>query len=128
MSGLLFLHTFLLQTIPGPEIDPNTAGAGLIEALGQSQWTLVAGFSIMIAVWILRIFVFPNLGKAAIPWVAVIIATLGTFAVTLVENPANWFQAITAGILAGVAAAGTWNLLPSGVKRAAQGAVKSRAK
>lgn len=96
----------------GPEIDPGAAGTGLVEAINKSQWTLVIGFGVMLAVWALRLFVMPNVNTKALPWIAVIVASLGCFAVALVADPAAWLTAVLAGVQAGLSAAGTLGRMP----------------
>ena len=118
---------FLLQvSTAGPEIDPNVAGKGLIDAISQSHWTLVIGFAVMLIVWIIRVFVRPNINPKYLPWVAVAIATLGTAAVALVADPAAWLTAVFAGIQAGLGAAGTYGLLPKKLKEATKAKAKAK--
>jgi len=125
-SAVFVSAVALAQEIPGPEIDPNAAGSGLMDAIAGSEWGLVVGFAVMLAVWIVRVFVWPNVGSKALPWLAIAIATLGTFAVAMVDDPSKWLSAIFAGVQAGLVAAGTWGVLPSKVKEATKKKQESR--
>ena len=116
----------LLTAQPGPEVDPSVAGETLIDAIKSGQVTIAIGAGVMLVVWILRAFVFPNVSTKALPWIAVAIATLGTLAVALVSDPAQWIQALIQGVLAGIAAAGTYGLLPGSVKDKMKAAVEKR--
>jgi hypothetical protein len=116
----------LIPTQPGPEIDAGTAGQTLLDAIKAGEVTLAIGAGIMLLVWILRVLVFPNVSPKVIPYIAVAIATLGTLAVTLVADPSQWLQAVIQGVLAGVAAAGTYGLLPTKVKTKMKEVVESR--
>ena len=110
---------FLAQVTPAvPEIDPGAAGTGLMDAIAQSHWTLVIGFAVMLVVWILQKFVMPNVNTKALPWIAILVATLGVGSVALIADPVGWLTAIFAGVQAGLSAAGTYGLLPGGIKKA----------
>jgi hypothetical protein len=103
----------LAQGVPGPEIDPQVAVASLFDAINRSEVTLIIGCVVMLIVWILRAFVWKALDKktALLPYLAVLIALLGTASVALVAAPEQWLAAIIAGVQSGVSAAGTWGLL-----------------
>lgn len=126
--ALLFMAGFALaQGMPGPEIDPGAAGKGLVGAITGGQWGLVIGFGVMLIVWILRVFVWPNVNPKALPWIAIAIASLGTFSVAMASDPSKWLGALIAGVQAGLAAAGTWGVMPGKIKKATEKAVAKRA-
>jgi len=96
------------------EIEAETAGKGLIDAIGSDQWGLAVGFGIMLSVWFLR-FVWTKLKKKdipspALPYIAVVIGALTATGMALIDNPASWFMAICSGIGAGLMGSGTWGL------------------
>lgn len=96
--------------------EPGAAVTGLVAAIGSGQWGLVIGFGIMLIVWGLRVFAMPNVNTKVLPWIATFIGALGAFSVAMVADPTHWIQALLSGVTAGLAAAGTWGLLPSAVK------------
>ena len=116
MKYLIALYVLLISAAavgaepPGANIDPAVAGSGLIDALASSQWTLVIGFGVMLLVWVLRVFVWKSLPAAALPYLAVGLASLAAVSTALVAQPAAWLTAIFAGVQAGLGAAGTWGL------------------
>jgi hypothetical protein len=100
---------FSQAPIPGPEVDPQAMGTGLVDALGNQNWGLVFGCALMILVWVLRL-VWPNLNKKALPWVAVAIGAASAVGAALIAAPTQWLQALLAGVGAGLSAAGVWGL------------------
>lgn len=103
--------------------EPGPAATGLVAAIGSGQWGLAIGFGIMLIVWGLRVFAMPNVNTKALPWIATFIGALGAFSVAMVADPSHWIQALLSGVTAGLAAAGTWGLLPNAVKPTKEGAV-----
>jgi hypothetical protein len=85
-------------------------GQGLVDAISNKNWGLVAACVIMLIVWILRL-IWPKLNKKALPWIAVAIGSLAAIGGALLVAPGEWLQALLAGIGAGLSAAGTWGLL-----------------
>lgn len=122
----MFELLMLAPLVPGPEIDPGSAVTGLIGSLQGGQWALLAGFACMLVTYVLQLFVFPNVSSKVLPWVAVAIATLGWFGVSVVADPTAWLSAVILGVQSGLAAAGTYGLLPTKVKDAMKRKVAER--
>lgn len=96
---------------PGPEVDPNAIGDTFASAISAQNWGLAIAAGVMIAVWILRKFVWKALNKKAMPYVAVALGVLAGFGGVMLDDPSAWGQGLANGAALGLMAAGEWGLL-----------------
>lgn len=100
-------------TITVPETPQDVADnvTFLIRAAKNGQWSLFAGLLIMLLIFIAnKAGLKDKLGDKALPWVAVALGTLTSIAIMLVSGlPVE--EAITGGLMAGLAATGFWELI-----------------
>jgi len=83
----------------------------LIRAAKSGQWSLFAGFLILVLIWVSnKMGLREKVGKKALPWISVGLGVLASIGVMLATGiPVD--EAIIAGILAGLAATGGWELI-----------------
>lgn len=98
------------------DIDPTQVGSQFIDAISGKQWGLAIGAGLMLVVWIIRTFIWRSVSSKVLPWLAVAIGAVGAFAGAMLAAPSQWLAAIMAGIQTGLAAAGTWGILPQALK------------
>jgi hypothetical protein len=109
------------QVAPAEQpIDPTVMGNKLVDAISGKEWGLALGAGLMLLIWFLRLFVLKALNTKVLPWISVCLGAIGAFAAAMIVAPAGWLGAIMAGIQAGLAAAGTWGLMPDRVKALGQ--------
>jgi len=93
-------------------VDEAVAQGGLlIKAVKSRNWPLAVGLALTLLVFIANKLGLKNLvGKKALPWIVMALATLGTVGAGLVGG-VSILDALLQGVLAGVTAIGGWELL-----------------
>jgi len=116
IAGLLLLAGWALaQEGPLPDVDPTAAGEGLMGAISSGAVVLAVMFGGMLLVYLLTLFLVPNLrGKAKAITATVLIGVLGFFSHKVAG--ADWLSAAIAGVMEGMAAGKAWDLLPENTK------------
>lgn len=85
--------------------------SSIVNAIGQKQWILLAGFAIMMLVSLAdRFDVFEWIPGEAQKWAAMVIGVALAVAGGLIAG-ASWGNIITSGVLAGFAAIGSWETI-----------------
>lgn len=86
--------------------------SALIAAFKSGNWALVSAIGIMLAVYLLRLFVLPKLKVSSdkLPYISAGLGLLVAIAVNLSAGQ-PWMVAIFSGISMGAAASGFWHLI-----------------
>ena len=93
-------------------IEALQTGSMLIEAAKDGYWGILAGFLVMLLLFILDKFVGikKRVGAKALPWVAAVLGIVSAMAVELTTG-VQWGQALLHGFTAGATAVGLWELI-----------------
>jgi len=102
---------------PGPDVDPGAMINTLVDAIGSSNWGLLAAAVVMILVWVIRKFLWKAVNAKVLPWLAVSIGALSGAGAALIEDNSDWIRALLNGISLGLMAAGQWGLLGAVMKK-----------
>ena len=99
------------ETIPTTDQEAVEDALALWKALNSQDWPLAIGFLVMILVYIANRFGLKDkIGKKAIPYVSLAIGVLAAVGVALASG-SSVAVALEAGVLAGLAAVGSWEVL-----------------
>lgn len=99
------------ETIPTTDQEAVEDALALWEALNSQDWPLAIGFLVMILVYIANRFGLKDkIGKKAIPYVSLAMGVLAAVGVALASG-SSVAVALEAGVLAGLAAVGSWEVL-----------------
>jgi len=101
----------VVETIPTTDQEAVEDALALWKALNSQDWPLAIGFLVMILVYIANRFGLKDkIGKKAIPYVSLAIGVLAAVGVALASG-SSVAVALEAGVLAGLAAVGSWEVL-----------------
>jgi hypothetical protein len=88
----------------------------LMAAIRSGNWAVVASLGIMLAIYLLRMFVLPKLKVSAskLPYISAGVGILIAFAANLGAGQ-SWIAALLSGLTMGAAASGFWSLIGSSI-------------
>ncbi len=98
--------------------DENIGGLveEMISAYNGKDWSILAGLSIMLLIWIIKRFIWTSLPVSVLPWLAAGLGVLAAVATALTLGQL-WWKAILNGLTTGAAASGLWSLVGKHVFR-----------
>ena len=105
------------EKVPETPEEVGKAVAGALEAAQQGKWSALAGFIIMMLVWIARrVGILGSLKGWLLPWIALLLGGLGTFAAYLASGY-GMPEAALYGFFAGGNAIAFWELVFKHIER-----------
>ena len=99
------------EAIPESDVEAIQDAVAIWKALNSQDWSLAAGLIVMLLVYIFNRFgLKEKVGKKAIPYVSLAIGVLSAVGIALASG-GSLAVALEAGVLAGLAAVGSWEVL-----------------
>lgn len=99
------------EAIPESDVEAIQDAVAIWKALNSQDWSLAAGLIVMLLVYVFNRFgLKEKVGKKAIPYVSVAIGVLSAVGIALASG-GSLAVALEAGVLAGLAAVGSWEVL-----------------
>lgn len=99
------------ETIPANDVEAIQDAVAIWQALNSQDWPLAAGLLVMLLIYVFNRFGLSNkIGKKAIPYVSLAIGILSAVGIALASG-SSLAVALEAGVLAGLAAVGSWEVL-----------------
>lgn len=99
------------EAIPESDVEAIQDAVAIWKALNSQDWSLAAGLIVMLLVYIFNRFgLKEKVGKKAIPFVSLAIGILSAVGIALASG-GSLAVALEAGVLAGLAAVGSWEVL-----------------
>ena len=99
------------EAIPENDIEAIQDAVAIWKALNSQDWPLAAGLIVMLLVYVFNRFgLKEKVGKKAIPYVSLAIGILSAVGIALASG-SSLAVALEAGVLAGLAAVGSWEVL-----------------
>jgi hypothetical protein len=99
------------EAIPENDVEAIQDAVAIWKALNSQDWSLAAGLIVMLLVYIFNRFgLKEKVGKKAIPFVSLAIGILSAVGIALASG-GSLAVALEAGVLAGLAAVGSWEVL-----------------
>lgn len=99
------------EAIPENDIEAIQDAVAIWKALNSQDWPLAGGLIIMLLVYVFNRFgLKEKVGKKAIPFVSLAIGVLTAVGISLASG-GSLAVALEAGVLAGLAAVGSWEVL-----------------
>lgn len=99
------------EAIPTSDTEAIQDAVAIWKALNSQDWSLAVGLIVMLLVYIFNRFgLKEKVGKKAIPYVSLAIGVLSAVGIALASG-GSLAVALEAGVLAGLAAVGSWEVL-----------------
>ena len=99
------------EAIPESDVEAIQDAVAIWKALNSQDWSLAAGLIVMLLVYIFNRFgLKEKVGKKAIPYISLAIGVLSAVGIALASG-GSLAVALEAGVLAGLAAVGSWEVL-----------------
>ena len=99
------------EAIPESDVEAIQDAVAIWKALNSQDWSLAAGLIVMLLVYVFNRFgLKEKVGKKAIPYVSLAIGILSAVGIALASG-GSLAVALEAGVLAGLAAVGSWEVL-----------------
>ena len=99
------------EAIPESDVEAIQDAVAIWKALNSQDWPLAAGLIVMLLVYVFNRFgLKEKVGKKAIPYVSLAIGILSAVGIALASG-SSLAVALEAGVLAGLAAVGSWEVL-----------------
>lgn len=100
-----------VETIPANDVEAIQDAVAIWQALNSQDWPLAAGLIVMLLIYVFNRFgLKEKVGKKAIPYVSLAIGVLSAVGIALASG-SSLAVALEAGVLAGLAAVGSWEVL-----------------
>lgn len=101
----------VVEAIPESDVEAIQDAVAIWKALNSQDWPLAAGLIVMLLVYVFNRFgLKEKVGKKAIPYVSLAIGILSAVGIALASG-SSMAVALEAGVLAGLAAVGSWEVL-----------------
>ena len=101
----------VVEAIPENDVEAIQDAVAIWKALNSQDWPLAAGLIVMLLVYVFNRFgLKEKVGKKAIPYVSLAIGVLSAVGIALASG-SSLAVALEAGVLAGLAAVGSWEVL-----------------
>lgn len=110
---------------PMPEIDPGEASKNLFDGIGAKNWTLIIAGGGLVVMYLLRLFLLPNLKGKALAITSTVLIGLAGMATSMVAG-GDILSAIGVGFTAALVAGKAWDLIPDKVTDAAEKPIKKK--
>ena len=99
------------EAIPTDDVEAIQDAVAIWKALNSQDWPLAAGLIVMLLIYVFNRFgLKEKVGKKAIPYVSLAIGILSAVGIALASG-SSLAVALEAGVLAGLAAVGSWEVL-----------------
>jgi len=125
VAVIVFVPMILLAQGPMPEIDPGEASKNLFDGIGAKNWTLIIAGGGLVVMYLLRLFLLPNLKGKALAITSTVLIGLAGVATSMVAG-GDILSAVGVGFTAALVAGKAWDLIPDKVTDAAEKPIKKK--